>query len=114
MSTPDRLDVDARFLLANERTLLAWLRTALALLAAAAAVYQFADDVAEQEVLAFVLAALGTFAAGAGGWRYAHADRALRRGVLPSTGLAGYLLAGAVGLLGLALAVALLVTAVAG
>jgi putative membrane protein len=39
-----RLDIDVRFLLANERTLLAWLRTALTLMAGGVALAQFAGD----------------------------------------------------------------------
>lgn len=40
----DRLDVDARFLLADERTLLAWVRAALTLLAAGFAVQELASS----------------------------------------------------------------------
>ena len=38
------LDVDARFLLANERTLLAWVRTSLTLLAAGVGTLQLVDE----------------------------------------------------------------------
>ncbi|MFC7482946.1 YidH family protein [Luedemannella flava] len=41
---PGRRDIDVRFLLANERTLLAWLRTALALMAGGVALAQLAHD----------------------------------------------------------------------
>ena len=38
------LDVDARFLLADERTLLAWVRTSLTLLAAGVGTLQLVDE----------------------------------------------------------------------
>ena len=89
---PDRLDVDARFLLANERTLLAWVRTALTLLAAGVAVEQLAADVAGRTPLALLLLGSGLIAALAGGARYRAADTALREGRLPLTGRAPYVL----------------------
>ena len=106
------MEVDARFLMANERTLLAWLRTSLALLAAGAAVQQFADGVPARELLALLLALLGTAAAITGGVRYQRTDRALRSGVLPASGRAPLLLTAAVGAVGLVLAVALAVSVV--
>ena len=41
---PGELDVDARFLLANERTLLAWVRTSLTLLAAGVGTLQLLEE----------------------------------------------------------------------
>jgi putative membrane protein len=103
------LDVDARFLLANERTLLAWVRTALTLIAGGVGVEQFAESVAGRTALAVVLLALGIASAVAGAVRYRQADSALRRGRVPATGLAAYGLATAVAVVGAGLAVGLLV-----
>ncbi len=81
---------DYRFSLANERTLLAWLRTALALLAAGVAVDQvdLAGGAALQAVLAIVLVVLGAACAAASWWRWARAERAIRRREpLPASGV---------------------------
>lgn len=86
------LDVDARFLLANERTLLAWLRTALTLLAAGVAVQQFGQTIAAR-LLAGLLVVLGAAAAVVGARRYRAADAALRRGDLPPGGRAPFVIA---------------------
>ncbi len=104
---PSRLDVDVRFLLANERTLLAWVRTALTLLIAGAGVEQFASDLPHQSWAAAVLIGLGVASAVAGAGRHATADRAIRHGVLPSPGYGHYLIAAAVALIGITLLVAL-------
>ena len=106
---PGRLDVDARFLLANERTLLAWVRTALTLLAVGGGLAQFGDEVAGGQVLALALTVVGIASAAMGGVRYARADRALRRGDLPRGGRSPYLVAGAVALVGVGLLVGLVV-----
>jgi putative membrane protein len=84
--SPDRLDIDVRFLLANERTLLAWLRTALTLMAGGVALAQLGHD---RPVLQFVgLGLLGLGAAGAvvGYRRYRATGRAIRAGRLPAPG----------------------------
>lgn len=81
---------DYRFSLANERTLLAWLRTALALLAGGVAIDQVDLDTsaATQTLLATVLVVLGGSCAVASWWRWAGAERAIRRREpLPSTSL---------------------------
>src|SRR4051812_27423540 len=100
--------IDVRFLLANERTLLAWVRTALALLAAAGGVFEF-TDVSGRRGLAICLAVAGVAAAGAGGWRYAVTARHIRAGEPVTNSTGPELLAGAVAVLGVALVIALLV-----
>jgi putative membrane protein len=105
---PDRDDnrtVDARFTLANDRTLLAWTRTALALLAAAGAVHELSDVPARRE-LAILLGLAGIATAGAGGWRYQRMAAALRRGESPIAGRAPTVLAATVALIGVLLVVA--------
>ena len=87
MASRDELDVDARFLLANERTLLAWVRTALAFLAAGIGVQQFATDLPGRNAIAVLLLVIGTMCAAAGAQRFWHADHALRAGDLPHVGL---------------------------
>jgi putative membrane protein len=104
-----RLDVDARFLLANERTLLAWVRTGLALQAGGVGVFQVADRLAARELIALALLALGMACHCAGWWRYRVADRQLRLNRLPNRGVAPDLVALVIVLLSLAMAVALLV-----
>jgi putative membrane protein len=77
MGEPPRVDV--RFLLANERTLLAWVRTALALLAAGGAIYEF-TEIDGRKVFAILLAVVGIAAAAAGAARYADTARAIESG----------------------------------
>ena len=91
MSEPDRLDVDARFVLANERTLLAWIRTALTFLAGGIAVHQLADERGGGP-LAAALLLIGLATALAGGTRFHSADAAVRTGRLPATGSSPYVL----------------------
>lgn len=100
MDPAEELDLDARFLLANERTLLAWVRTALALLAGGVAVQQVADDVQHRRVLALVLIGVGIATGVTGGVRYVAADKAMREGKLPVTGRAPYALVGVVVVIG--------------
>jgi putative membrane protein len=89
---PD-LDVDARFLLANERTLLAWIRTALTLVAGGVALAHLGDETTAETVAAFVLVLAGAASAAVGAVRHRRADQALRSGRLPATGAAPYGLA---------------------
>lgn len=80
MPTPD-----IRFLLANERTFLAWQRTAVGLVAAALAVLHLVEPSPTMRVLAFVLLACSVLAV-VGGWaRHRRADRAIRAGEELST-----------------------------
>jgi putative membrane protein len=81
-------DVDARFLLANERTLLAWVRTGLTLQAAGVGVFQLGNRLDARELIALLLLGLGAACHGAGWWRYQIADRALRERRLPRRGYA--------------------------
>ena len=81
-----RLDVDARFLLANERTLLAWLRTALALQAGGVALIQLPGARVPLAAIGVGLLGLGSVAGLTGYRRYRVADRAIRTGVLPAPG----------------------------
>jgi putative membrane protein len=105
---PSSLDVDTRFLLANERTLLAWVRTALTLIAGGVGIEQFGSGIAGRTTWATVLLALGVASAVTGAARYRRADRALRGGRVPATGMAAYGVALAVAVLGGGLAAALL------
>jgi len=100
------LDIDARFLLANERTLLAWVRTALTLLAVGMGVQQFGTEVSARRLVAAVLLGLGGIAGVIGAVRYRSADRAIRRGDLPPSGRAPTMIALAVVCMALALLVA--------
>lgn len=81
--TPNKLDVDIRFLLANDRTLLAWVRTSLAVLAGGLVLMQVHKD---QQIFGVVVLAAGAFVSLIGYSRYRAADTAIRAGRLPSTG----------------------------
>lgn len=86
MSEPE---VDPRFLLANERTLLAWIRTALSLQAAGVALIQLAPDARARWPVGLLLLASGALAALVGYRRWRSTDEALRSGgpMLPGRGL---------------------------
>ncbi len=82
----DRLEADVRFLLANERTLLAWLRTALTLQAGGVALTRLAGD---QVIIGWVgvaLLVLGSAGGVIGYLRYRAVGRAIRAGLLPAPG----------------------------
>jgi putative membrane protein len=104
----DRLDVDTRFLLANERTLLAWVRTGLSLIAVGLAVLQFATDLVARVPIAALFLTLGSVASFAGWRRYGAADAAIRAGRLPPHGRAPQVLALGIGAVGVALLLLLL------
>ncbi|MFT3660708.1 MAG: DUF202 domain-containing protein [Gordonia sp. (in: high G+C Gram-positive bacteria)] len=75
--------VDARFTLAAERTVLAWLRTALGLIAAGVAVLHLLGGFtrpAAQNGLGITLIALGALTAVLGVHRWRAVERALQRG----------------------------------
>jgi putative membrane protein len=83
----DKLGPDARFLLANERTLLAWVRTALAVLAGGFALIQLSNDSITQSVIGVAIIILGTFMTVVGYIRFKIADKAIRQGKLPPSGV---------------------------
>ena len=85
------LDIDIRFLLANERTLLAWIRTALALIAGGVAVAFISTDSRFGAIAGIGAVAFGGMLAAIGYVRYQVADAAIRAGKLPSTGIGGLL-----------------------
>lgn len=83
----EMLDPDVRFLLANERTLLAWVRTALAVIAGGVVLTQLGPQgSATQELIAVFAILLGGSMAVVGYLRYRAADKAIRHGELPTTG----------------------------
>jgi putative membrane protein len=83
---PGRLDVDIRFLLANERTMLAWLRTALTLMAGGVALVQLAGDRPVLQAVGVGLLVLGSVGGLVGYARFRATGRAIRAGQLPVTG----------------------------
>jgi putative membrane protein len=82
-NTHGNLDVDTRFLLANDRTLLAWIRTALAIEAGGLALMQLHPG---HEILGASILGVGAFVALIGYSRYQAADKAIRGGYLPHHG----------------------------
>jgi len=103
--------VDARSLLANERTMLAWVRTALTFVAVGIGVLHFGDAIDARQLLAGVLLGAAAACGVVGLARHRRADVSIRRGALPSTGgTAALLTAGAVVLVAVASLVALLLS----
>ena len=82
------VDPDARFLLANERTLLAWIRTSVTLQAGGVGVLHFASTLNLNGLVGLALLLVGALSGLAGYARYRAADRAIRRGELPPASLA--------------------------
>ncbi len=86
MAEPDaevETPIDYRFLLANERTFLAWMRTALGLVAGGVALDQFVRVEQGESVvvtIAIVTILAGAFAAVIGTVRWARTDAAMRAG----------------------------------
>ncbi len=87
---PNQLDIDIRFLLANERTLLAWVRTGLTLIAGGVALAFISND-STGAVAGIGAIAFGGLLALIGYVRYRVADAAIRAGKLPATGFGGML-----------------------
>ena len=88
---------DARFSFANERTFLAWIRTSLALLAAGVALEALPVDIeaTPRRSLAVLFIVLALFTAATGWWRWARAERAMRRGEkLPGSAATAVLVGG--------------------
>lgn len=86
MKQAEKLDVDIRFLLANERTLLAWIRTALALIVGGLALTQLDQTSRQLTSVGIVTIIAGAALAGHGYRRYRSADQAIRSGKLPRPG----------------------------
>jgi putative membrane protein len=103
---PARFEPDVRFVLANERTLLAWLRTSLALQAGGLAVLQFATTLDHRTAFAVVLLITGAVCGAMGLWRYRAADRAIRSETLPEHGHGPVLITAFVIVIGVVLAIA--------
>ena len=103
---------DVRFLLANERTLLAWLRTAIALQAGGLAVLQFATALEARAFIGVGLLLIGAMCGLFGLSRYRAADRAIRADELPAPGRAPTVVTLVVAALGIVLAVAFLISEV--
>jgi putative membrane protein len=85
------IDIDIRFLLANERTLLAWVRTGLTLIAGGVALAFIATDAGYGTLAGIGAIAFGGALALIGYIRYQVADAAIRAGKLPPTGISGIL-----------------------
>jgi putative membrane protein len=98
-----RLDIDVRFLLANERTLLAWLRTALTLMAGGVALTQLAHDRLALQAIGLGLLVLGAIGCLIGYARFRATGRAIRSGQLPAPGHGAALMTAAVVILAVVL-----------
>jgi len=83
MTGKEQVDVDVRFLLANERTLLARIRTSLAVQAGGLAL---ALTQKHHPYMGIAILLLGAVSALIGYHRYSVADRSIRRHHLPPTG----------------------------
>lgn len=83
-SETEILDVDARFLLANERTLLAWVRTSIAIEAGGIALMQLHKH---HSYLGVAVLLFGGFVALIGYHRFHTANRAIRSHKLPPEGI---------------------------
>ena len=79
----EQVDVDVRFLLANERTLLAWIRTSLAIEAGGVALAQLSS---RHQAIGIVVLLLGAAPALIGYSRYRAADRSIRYNHLSPSG----------------------------
>lgn len=82
------LDPDVRFLLANERTLLAWIRTGLTLQAGGFALVHFSSGSYISATVGIAAVALGGVLAVIGFARFRSADQAIRAHRLPAMGKA--------------------------
>lgn len=92
MSTAEEqsdLDVDIRFLLASERTLLAWIRTGLTLIAGGVALAFLAVESRYGTIAGLGAIGFGGVLGLIGYKRYRAANQAIRRGELPPAGIGG-------------------------
>lgn len=85
-SDPEMLDPDVRFLLANERTLLAWVRTGLTIQAAGYAITHFGAGSLSSVITGILAMVAGGLLALIGYRRFVAADKAIRNHQLPSVG----------------------------
>ena len=79
------MDPDIRFLLANERTLLAWVRTSIGFIAGGIALTQLHHSTGHN-VFGIVVVLFGALMAFIGYHRYMVADRSIRKNRLPKRG----------------------------
>lgn len=93
---PNGLDIDIRFLLANERTLLAWVRTSVALIGGGVAFGLLSSAAGDANYVGLGAIVIGGVFSVVGYRRYLEADAAIREGKLPPTGSAGLLVVVAV------------------
>lgn len=103
-----RFEPDIRFLLANERTLLAWIRTSIALQAGGLALAHFSENATIQRVASIAIIALGGWMAYTGYSRFKAADDAIRSKQLPSIGNAPLIQAGGVIIIAVVLIIGIL------
>jgi putative membrane protein len=82
-------NTDIQFILANERTLLAWIRTGLTLIAGGVAISFLAAESNYATLTGFGAIIAGGLIAMAGYMRYTSADEAVRKGKVPSIGHSG-------------------------
>ncbi|HVA11125.1 MAG TPA: DUF202 domain-containing protein [Candidatus Dormibacteraeota bacterium] len=105
----ERFEPDVRFLLANERTLLAWIRTSIALQAGGIALAHFSSNILVQRVFSILLVAFGGWVAYTGYSRFKAADRAIRSADLPSIGYAPLLQASSIILIAAVLIIGIII-----
>lgn len=84
-----KIKPDAQFILANDRTLLAWIRTGLTLIAGGVATAFIASGVKYGSLAGFGAIVAGGLIAATGYYRYQSADKAVRSGKLPPVGRGG-------------------------
>jgi putative membrane protein len=103
---PDaRFDPDVRFLLANERTLLAWVRTAIALMAGGLVAAHLGEHITSwQRLFGIAAVLLGALMGVVGFLRFRAADKAIREARLPSVGYGPWIQLGLVIVIAAALA----------